>query len=246
MPAAKQGKSTSKLNRDIADLSYPSPTHEYQSIGDIESIREAKAAIERQAQESHEEMRRIKEECKRYKEEIRQQERARKDLEQQQELKQKMTEHQSQMQTQLRQAKEHLFDYKFQKFEVIMKTLMARRARLYKGVSFQTLQSYTQHLKFQEMRLVKLQRFQVKGRVLHMWVGRWRQESMRREAEEREREELIMAARMRTAECHRDRGLKRKAIRAIKKESRAARDERAIEREHEKRKHAIDGFFSEL
>jgi len=67
-----------------------------------------------------------------------------------------------------------------------------------------------------------------------------------KELEEYEREQQRIAVKEMTSDNHKRRSLKRKVIKAMRKNAKSNQAEREIEREHETRKNTIDEFFVNL
>ena len=171
-------------------------------------------------------MRKIKEELQRYKQEIRDQEKARRELEASQELKRKLEEDKEQMESELAKAKQQMNEYRVSKFMIIVNALVAKKGRQLRGQCFQHLTAYSQHLRFKEAKLRKLVRYQQRALCFRLWNSLHRRLEAEREEERAEVERRQEEVRQLTAEGHRRRHLMRAAVKAIRKHARACQMER--------------------
>lgn len=196
--------------------------------------------------ESQEEVRKIKDDLKLYKKELLEQDKAKRDLENQQDLKRKMEVDLSKMLSEVENARRNMNDYRLSKFSILLTSVITSRHRHLKGQMFHCLSAYSQHLNFKEQKMDKLRRCQEKSRFFRLWQNLWMKMQTQKELEEYEREQQRIAVKEMTADNHKRRCLKRKVIKAMRKNAKSNQAEREIEREHETRKNTIDEFFVNL
>ena len=130
----------------------------------------------------------MKEEIKKYKEEIREQEKAKREIELKQDMKLKIEENKAKMQFEVENAKKQINDYKLSKFVMILNSTLLKKQRILKGQMFHAITRYCQYLRFKEEKLLKLKNYQMKGVFFHVWNQKLIKIRRQREIEEFERE----------------------------------------------------------
>jgi hypothetical protein len=84
----------------------------------------------------------MKEEIKKYKEEIREQEKAKREIELKQDMKLKIEENKAKMQSEVENAKKQINDYKLSKFVMILNSTLLKKHRILKGQMFHAITRY--------------------------------------------------------------------------------------------------------
>lgn len=102
-------------------------------------------------------------------------------------------------------AKKQMFDYKLQKFNMLLGAVFTRHAKRVVSQTFRHLAAHSRHLTFIAQKVLKVSRFSSKALHFRVWLRLFREVQAQREIEEYEREQQLIMIKEQTAENHRRR-----------------------------------------